>query len=143
MLEKEFIAYVLQLALNYTGNPPLPADFPVPAVEFLTRDALILKSCEFRMPQDLPTCLKYYDDHNIVGLYDRYNPKIYIVDTLESKIKSRDPAAVGVLLHESVHFVQIHYRHHDNPTITEKELAKDEDEAYKIEHRYVKSAMQR
>lgn len=143
MLEKEFIAYVLQLALNYTGNPPLPVDFPIPEVVFLTREALILKSCEFRMPQDLPKCLKYYDDHNIVGLYDRFDPKIYIVSTLEAKIKRRDPAAVGVLLHESVHVVQVHYKHHDNPTITEKELTDDEEEAYKIERRFVLSGMQR
>jgi hypothetical protein len=143
MLEKEFIAYVLHLALNYTGNPPLPADFPVPDVEFITREALISKSCEYRTAEQLPECLKFYDDHKIVGLYDRFHPKIYIVSTLESKIKNRDPVAVGVLLHESVHVVQTHYKHHDNPIITEKELQEDEDEAYKLERRFVKSQSQR
>jgi len=139
MLEKTLIAYILQLALNYTGNPPLPADFPIPQLEFVSVETLVLKSCEYATQEQMPKCLKYYGERNMVGLYDRFRPKFYIVDKLEQRLKNKEPYAVGVALHEFVHFLQIHYKHHDNSVISAAELKEDEEEAYAIERKFVKS----
>jgi hypothetical protein len=139
MLDKQIIAYILQLALNYTGNNPLPADFKVPDVVFVSRPVLLEKMCgNSTTPEQLEICKKYYDEHQIVGLYDRFHPKVYILNTHEKEIRERQPIGLGLLLHEYVHVVQTYYKHHNNPEISNEELMDDEQEAYAIERSYLK-----
>src|ERR1700675_3971557 len=136
MIEKTIVVYILQLALNYTGYPPLSEDFVVPDVVFITQEALIRKSCEFELPSALDECLIESGKHKLVGLYDRYNPKIYIVETLEKGLNNREPYAVGVLLHEVIHVLQMKYKHGDNPDIRPNEKYQDEIEAYGIQKKF-------
>lgn len=142
MLEKTIVTFILQLALNLTGYPQLPDDFIVPDVMFVTRETLVQKACERSNREEIDECLTRYTKRKLVGFYDRFNPKIYILETLEKGLNNKESYAVGVALHEFVHVLQMKYRHADNPEIGSNELNQDEHEAYTIQQKFMKSNLQ-
>lgn len=140
MLEQLIVTIAMNLAISLTGYAPLPADYKLPEVEFVSGGFLREKACELTDPEKREKCFEYYKDAQLNALYDRFNPKIYVLYKHEKGLRARNSYEIGILMHEYIHVLQMHWKHHDDPhAVTPAAMQENEIEAHAAQRRFMRS----